>query len=47
MKFDKEKLAKLEKEYDKEKKERIRWESKVSELDGDLSVIYSILCGFF
>lgn len=27
---------KLEKDYDKEKKERARWEAKVSELDGDL-----------
>lgn len=27
---------KLERDFDKEKKERTRWEAKVSELDGDL-----------
>ncbi|XP_037040029.1 centrosomal protein of 290 kDa isoform X1 [Bradysia coprophila] len=36
IKFDQEKYLKLEKDYDKEKKERARWESKVSDLDGDL-----------
>lgn len=36
IKFDQEKYLKLEKEYDKEKKERARWEAKVSDLDGDL-----------
>lgn len=36
IKFDQEKYLKLEKDYDKEKKERARWEAKVSDLDGDL-----------
>ncbi|KAG4066400.1 hypothetical protein HA402_007036 [Bradysia odoriphaga] len=36
IKFDQEKYLKLEKDYEKEKKERTRWESKVSDLDGDL-----------
>lgn len=36
IKFDQEKYLKLERDYDKEKKERARWESKVSDLDGDL-----------
>lgn len=40
MKFDQEKYLKLENEYDKEKKERIRWEAKVAEIDSDLLVIF-------
>lgn len=40
MKFDQEKYMKLEKEFDKEKKERSRWESKVAEIEADLVVIF-------
>lgn len=38
MKFDQDKYLKLEKDYDKEKKERIRWETKVADIDTDLAV---------
>lgn len=38
LKTEKEKTAKIEKDYDKERKERVRWESKVTDLDADLSV---------
>lgn len=41
-KQDKDRSAKLEKELDAERKERKRWESKVSDLDSDLMV-----CRFF
>lgn len=37
-KRDKERLAKLEKELEAERKEKKRWESKVSDLDSDLTV---------
>ncbi len=37
IKFDQEKYLKLEKEFEVEKRERARWESKVSDLDGDIS----------
>lgn len=37
-KQDKERLAKIEKELDAERKEKRRWESKVSDLDADLTV---------
>lgn len=39
-KQDKERLVKLEKELDAERKEKTRWESKVSDLDSDLTVCY-------
>lgn len=38
MKFDQDKYLKLEKEFEKEKKERIRWEAKVADIDSDLLV---------
>lgn len=38
MKFDQEKYLKLEKDFDKEKKERTRWESKVADIEADLVV---------
>lgn len=37
-KVEKSRLAKLEKELDAEQKERKRWESKVTDLDSDLTV---------
>lgn len=37
-KQDKERLVKLEKELDAERKEKKHWESKVSDLDSDLTV---------
>lgn len=40
MKFDQDKYLKLEKEFDKEKKERIRWEVKVTDIDSDLVVSF-------
>lgn len=39
-KQDKERLVRLEKELDAERKEKTRWESKVSDLDSDLTVCY-------
>lgn len=38
MKFDQDKYASLEKDYEKEKKERARWEDKVADIDLDLAV---------
>lgn len=40
MKFDQEKYLKLEKDFDKEKKERTRWESKVADIEADLVVFF-------
>lgn len=41
MKFDQEKYLKLEKDYDREKKERARWEDKVADIDSDLAVRFT------
>lgn len=41
-KIDKEKLGKLEKELDKEKKDSFRWETKVAELDSDLQALRKV-----
>lgn len=46
-KQDKDRLAKLEKELEAERKENKRWESKVSDLDSDLSVCLVTVNGEF
>lgn len=38
IKNEKERAVKYEKDFEKEKKERVRWESKVTDIDADLSV---------
>lgn len=47
MKFDQEKYLKLEKDFDKEKKERTRWESKVADIEADLLVIFYTIHIYF
>lgn len=46
IKNEKERATKYEKDFEKEKKERVRWESKITDLDADLSVIDAILQRF-
>lgn len=46
LKQEKESAKKIQTDFDKEKKECLKWESKVSDLDADLSVsdkLYSLL----